>query len=437
MKFVLTSSRINIVLILLLLLLGIGSFAYNQYLIENIREQERSSVELWARAVEYNGRPIHEEISEKLLGAAAELRQNSTVPDSVVNLIEEAENDHISQNFVAEELVIKDRFNIPSIVVDERGEIIFMRNIEEEPDEDLINQFMGVNPPIEISFGDNSYSQTQTIYYGESPTIRLLRYFPYIQLSLLTLLLGLAYFSYKTVTRSEQSNLWVGMAKEAAHQLGTPLSSLYGWIELLREEHKDEFTQNVSNELEKDISRVQGVAERFNKIGSEPELSPQHIEPILDQVIDYMERRLPQYGKRHIEVQRVIKSNAKVRVNPELFQWAVENLMKNAMDAVKTTSGEAYVSVQVHRIENELMIDVEDSGVGIEKKYHEEVFKPGYSTKKRGWGLGLSLTRRIIEDYHQGKVFILHSAKERGTTIRIVLQLEAEEEQQAVLTNDS
>src|SRR5699024_5878898 len=162
----------------------------------------------------------------------------------------------------------------------------------------------------------------QYVYYGESPTIRLLRYFPYIQLSLLALLLGIAYVSYRIITRSEQSNLWVGMTKEAAHQLGTPLSSLYGGVELWWEEQKeDEFTKKICRELENDISRLRGVAERFNKIGSEPELISERIEPILDQVLDYMERRLPQLGK-NVRVKRSIDPQVKVKVNPELFQWA-------------------------------------------------------------------------------------------------------------------
>ncbi|MDX1638765.1 MAG: HAMP domain-containing sensor histidine kinase, partial [Balneolaceae bacterium] len=221
-----------------------------------------------------------------------------------------------------------------------------------------------------------------------------------------------------------QSNLWVGMTKEAAHQLGTPLSSLYGWVELLRDEKKgDEFTENVCNELEKDITRLRGVAERFNKIGSEPELQSKRIGPLLDQVIDYMEQRLPQLGK-HVEVRRNFDRNLRAKVNTELFQWAIENLLKNAMDAIKSSSDNAYVEVSTRRMEDDLMIDIADSGVGMDKSVHQEIFKPGYSTKKRGWGLGLSLTNRIIENYHKGRVFVLNSEEGKGTTIRIVLKLD-------------
>lgn len=414
-------------LIGMLILLGIGSFAYNQYLINQMLKQESNSVELWAKAIEYTSNPMQEEISRKLLIAASRLRNNPTVSDSVINMIEDAESDRTSQNFVVQEILLNEqRAKVPVIIVDESGEIILSSHVDRELNDELIDEFAAMHPPIEIKLGNDRYFQMQYVYYGESPTVQLLRYFPYIQLSLLALLLGIAYVSYRTITKSEQSNLWVGMTKEAAHQLGTPLSSLYGWIELLREEKKgDDFTQRICDELENDISRLRGVAERFNKIGSEPALELQRIEPILDQVINYMERRLPQLGK-DVEVRRSIDTRAHVWLNSELFQWSFENLIKNAMDAINATKKQAYVSIRVHRIENELMIDVEDSGAGIEKKYHGEIFKPGYSTKKRGWGLGLSLTKRIIEDYHKGDIFVLRSEPGVGTTMRIVLRLEEE-----------
>lgn len=414
-------------LIGMLILLGIGSFAYNQYLINQMLKQESNSVELWAKAIEYTSNPMQEEISRKLLIAASRLRNNPTVSDSVINMIEDAESDRTSQNFVVQEILLNEqRAKVPVIIVDESGEIILSSHVDRELNDELIDEFAAMHPPIEIKLGNDRYFQMQYVYYGESPTVQLLRYFPYIQLSLLALLLGIAYVSYRTITKSEQSNLWVGMTKEAAHQLGTPLSSLYGWIELLREEKKgDDFTQRICDELENDISRLRGVAERFNKIGSEPALELQRIEPILDQVINYMERRLPQLGK-DVEVRRSIDTRAHVWLNSELFQWSFENLIKNAMDAINATKKQAYVSIRVHRIENELMIDVEDSGAGIEKKYHGEIFKPGYSTKKRGWGLGLSLTKRIIEDYHKGDIFVLRSEPGMGTTMRIVLRLEEE-----------
>lgn len=424
MKIHLTSNRINLILIGLLILLGIGSFAYNQYLINRILVQERSGIELWAEAIEYTSNPIQEEISRNLLGASNYLRQNTSVPDSVVNMIEEAEADRTSQTFVTQEIVLSEkRFQVPRIIVDERGEIIHANHVEGELNQELVDRYASMHEPIKIVLGNEEYSQTQYVYYGESPTVRYLRYFPYIQFSLLALLLGIGYVSYRTITKSEQSNLWVGMTKEAAHQLGTPLSSLYGWVELLREEKDDDFTQRICNELESDITRLRGVAERFNKIGSEPELTLQKLEPILDQVVGYMEQRLPQLGK-NVEVVRKLDSNVRARVNSDLFQWAMENLIKNAMDAIKSTTKKAYVSVKLHRIGNEVFVDIADSGVGIEKRYQGEIFKPGYSTKNRGWGLGLSLTKRIIEEYHDGKLIIRDSELGEGTTMRVILKVD-------------
>ncbi|SHG27658.1 Histidine kinase-, DNA gyrase B-, and HSP90-like ATPase [Fodinibius roseus] len=423
----LTSNRINIALIGLFILLGIGSFAYNQYLVSRILQQEQSGVKLWAKAIEYTSDPTQEEISQSLLEAVDYLRNRTSVPDSVITLIEDAEADRASQTFVTQEIVLSEnRFLVPRIIVDERGEIIFNHHVEEELNQDLIEKYASMNEPIEIVLGDEEYSQRQYVYYGESPTVRYLRYFPYIQLSLLALLLGIGWVSYRTISRSEQSNLWVGMTKEAAHQLGTPLSSLYGWVELLREEKKDDFTQRICNELEDDITRLRGVADRFNKIGSEPELTYQRLEPIVQEVVNYMEHRLPQLGE-HVDVLCQLDSGIQAKVNSDLFQWALENLIKNAMDAIKSTAAKAQVTVKLYRKENEVFIDITDSGVGIEKKFQNEIFKPGYSTKKRGWGLGLSLTKRIIEGYHDGRLVIHETQVGRGTTMRIIFPVDAVE----------
>lgn len=423
MKLHLTTNRINVVLLGLLILLGIGSFAYNQYLINRILVQEKANVELWAKAIEFTSDPLQGEISQNLLEAAEYLRSQSDVPNRIIQLIEAAESDRTSQTFVTREIVLsEERFRVPRIIVDERGDIIFANHIDRPLNQELIDRFAAMHEPIEIRLGNEQYSQVQYVYYGESPTVTYLRYFPYIQLSLLALLLGIGFVSYRAITKSEQSNLWVGMTKEAAHQLGTPLSSLYGWIQLLRDEKsEDSFTQRICNELEDDITRLRGVADRFNKIGSKPELKLQRLQPILQQVIDYMEQRLPQLGK-NVDVIHQMDSGVQAKVNSELFQWAMENLIKNAMDAIKASTPQAYVSVQLHRVENEVFIDVIDSGKGIGKKHQAEIFKPGYSTKKRGWGLGLSLTKRIIEDYHQGKLVVQRSEVGTGTTMRVVLK---------------
>ena len=422
MTFSLTSNRINILMLILLILFGLGSFAYNQYLLDRVLEKERSSVELWARATEYAGNPNREDANRELREVARELSQNPAVSSDIVNRIESAEADRSTENFVLEEIITKERFTIPTIIVDENGQVLFSNHISGEADQEMVEAFGEINPPFKIQFGDGENAQTQYVYYGESPTVRYLRYFPYIQFVLLALVLGMAFLSYRTISKSEQSNIWVGMTKEAAHQLGTPLSSMYGWIGLLRDEYKDDdFIQKVAGELDNDVSRLRGVAERFNKIGSEPELESQNLVPHIELVLDYMERRVPQLGKK-VEIRRSLESNTHAKINPELFQWALENVIKNSMNAIKSKKKGAYVAVSMKRIENEVQIDIEDSGRGIEKKYQKEVFKPGYSTKKRGWGLGLSLTRRIIEDYHKGKIEVAHSEIGVGTTMRILLQ---------------
>lgn len=422
MQLFLPANRIKIILVLLLIVLGAGSYLYNQYLIEKIREQESSSVELWAKAIEFHSQPVHEEISTILNNSIQILSTIPQVPDSVITMIIEAELTTSTFDFVYQNLVRGEQFRVPTILVDENGEILFARYVNESDlGPDLIHQFAAIHDPVEIIIGDQNVQQTQYVYYGESQTIQYLRYFPYFQFGLLALLLGIGYTTYKSITRSEQSNLWVGMAKEAAHQLGTPISSLYGWIQLLKDKTDNTDADPIILEIENDVSRLRGVAERFNKIGSEPELKEMRLEPIIDEVTYYMESRLPQLGK-HVEVKKSVKTNARVNVNPELFHWALENLIKNAMDAIRKNSNRAYLAIQVDQLEDEVYIDIEDSGTGIDKKFINEVFKPGFSTKKRGWGLGLSLTKRIIEDYHKGRIEILRSNSEHGTTMRVTLK---------------
>ncbi|WP_421773146.1 ATP-binding protein [Gracilimonas sp.] len=443
MKLFVPSNRIKLILVLLLIFLGVGSVVYNQYLVTKILEQERASVELWTRAIEFNSQPVDEQASTMLLKAINILEGIEEVPDSVISLIEDAETTRNSSDFVTEEIILEDRFKIPTIVIDSQDVILHQRNIDsltmasEQKREELVREFKSLNNPIDFVIGDENRQMTQFVYYGESPTVQMLRYFPYIQILLLGLLLGIGYTTYRSITRSEQSNLWVGMAKEAAHQLGTPISSLYGWLQLLKDEYRyEETATNIANEIEKDIQRLRGVAERFGKIGSEPELKTMDIQPILEQVMVYMERRLPRLGKA-IEVRKDLNATARVKTNPELLQWAIENLVKNAMDSLKGIEKEAYISVISKVQEGEVIIDIEDSGGGIEIQNVKNIFKPGFSTKKRGWGLGLSLTKRIIEDYHSGSVFVLRSELNEGTTMRVTLNIEKSEEEVYPLLDQS
>jgi len=423
------SSRMRFFLILLLVFIGLGSFIYTQYLVSRLRNKERMSVELWAKAIEYNGTPQNVDTRNALKQMAKQIQNQPYLPEVTKKQWEQklqrADVDlaNAALDFVASELIIKNRFQIPSLVTDSSRSILYSRNIPKSKlGRHMVTKLSQINTPIKIKVGTGNKSQTQYVYYGESATVTLLRFLPYFQFGLLAIFLGLAYYSWSGVRETEQSNLWVGMAREAAHQLGTPISSLMGWIALLKDSDDME-TQNIVHELEQDVERLQDVADRFNKIGSKPELRLQRVSPILDEVIAYMERRMPQLG-RNVTLIKKIEPDVKANINPDLFQWAIENLIKNALDAIGRNQDNAFLAVRSYlNDQQQLVIEVEDSGKGIEKKYQKDIFKPGFSTKKRGWGLGLSLTKRIVEEYHKGKLVVAHSAPDKGTIFRITLNL--------------
>jgi signal transduction histidine kinase len=422
MKSFLTPHRINIILLALLVLLGGASFAYNNHLLHNLLKKERSRVALWAQAMKAAGNTTRQKQAAKLYLAAKTLRRDSTISDSLLQSVRAAATLLSSNNFAIQQIILNDQFKIPAIIADQNGTILATSHLSGKVNRDMLNKMAGWHLPVQIHFGSKENQRTQYVYYGESATIRYLRWFPYIQFSLLALLLGLGFVSYRTIHRSEQSNILVGMTREAAHQLGTPLSSMYGWISLLRTEHPAEpFIERVASELEKDVKRLQGVAERFNKIGSKPALQVHKLTPHIEAVMNYMSRRLPRLGRK-VAIKCSIEANVQAKINPELFEWALENVLKNSMNAINGNLEGAFISVTAKQVEKQILVDIQDSGHGIEKKHYKEIFKPGYSTKKRGWGLGLSLTKRIIEDYHNGEVFVAHSKPGKGTTIRILLR---------------
>lgn len=386
------ASWIRYGIVVLLVAIALASFLYTQFLIDRIVDRNRAIVELWARAIEY-------------------ISAGQTVEGT-------GEFD-----FVASELVIQDRFQIPSLVADADGNILIHRNIPDgQVTPDLVRRFASMNDSIRIAIPiTDTVFAYQYVYYGETATLRSLRIFPYIQFGLLALILGLAYISLMSIRRNEQSRLWVGMAKEAAHQLGTPLSSLLGWITLLKSQPDDADRQQWIAELEEDAQRLELVAERFNKIGSSPALSAQRVAPVVDDVADYIRRRMPRFGK-DVTLTTEVDPTWKAAINADLLTWALENILKNALDAIDDESASAAIRVRGSATDRWVMLDVADTGRGIEKKDLQEVFKPGFSTKRRGWGLGLTLTRRIIEEYHQGRVFVLASVPGEGTTMRVMLR---------------
>ncbi|MBN2412823.1 HAMP domain-containing histidine kinase [candidate division KSB1 bacterium] len=274
------------------------------------------------------------------------------------------------------------------------------------------------NEPVPITYNGTILNY---LYYGDSRLITQLIYLPYISFGALGLLILAAFLGFSSIKKSEQRFIWVGMAKETAHQLGTPISSLMGWQEILKADHKNsDNVQFVSQEMESDIRRLEKIAARFSQIGSQTLLKKQDMHPILADVVKYFIRRLPQTGKE-IKIVENYGEIPQVALNRDLFEWTIENLIKNAIDAVKGKKGTIKIITGKVPENGKIFIDVCDNGVGISSKGRRDVFKAGYSTKKRGWGLGLVLAKRIVEEYHRGKLFIKESHVGKGTTMRIVL----------------
>jgi hypothetical protein len=262
------------------------------------------------------------------------------------------------------------------------------------------------------------------LHYGDTQVIKNLGIFPYLQVIGFGLFVVIGIVGFNNIRRSEQRYIWVGMAKEMAHQLGTPISSLMGWSEILKSKHKDsERVYQTVGEMEHDITRLSKVAGRFSRIGSKPELNCESLELIARDVADYFRKRLPQLGKEvDIDI-RIADDVPDLFLNRDLFEWVLENLIKNALDAIERPTGSITISAQRDTTWNKVYLDIQDTGKGIHRKHQKDIFKPGYSTKKRGWGLGLSLAKRIIEEYHGARLVIKESQSGVGTTMRMILPI--------------
>ncbi|MCX7650670.1 MAG: HAMP domain-containing histidine kinase [Flavobacteriales bacterium] len=324
--------------------------------------------------------------------------------------------DDLVNAFIQE--TVSNSASVPVVYTDAtRTRVIAHGNIPPErlnrfsSDQELIQYVAGDNEPIvvEVARGEKNY-----IYYRDSNILATLRYFPYVQLSIFGLFVLVAYLMFSTARRAEENLVWVGMSKETAHQLGTPLSSLIGWVEILK---LDEKYAHVAAEMEKDIGRLNIVAERFSKIGSRPELTPTPVVEVVEFMAAYFRERVPRHVRLVTEIRLPLME--KVKMNRQLFEWVIENLTRNAVDAMPTGGEIRYTLSDSERY---VILDVSDTGKGIPKKNWQRVFAPGFTTRKRGWGLGLSLSRRIIQDYHNGKLFVLRSEPGKGTTFRIMLK---------------
>lgn len=371
---------LKIILLLLAIFIGGLTLFFSQKLAKRVAQEEKKKVRTWAKAVKISGDPA---VDDANLNFYLELIQdNTTIPAIVVD-----ENNQITNQFI----------NLDKEMLNKRGYL-----------EEKKNEFAEENEPIPIPIAKGIVHK---VYYGESSVLKQLRYYPFVVLGVVALFILVSYFAFSFSRRAEENQIWVGLAKETAHQLGTPISSLMGWVDVIE---MGEMPENASDEMRKDIRRLQIITERFSKIGSEPILKKVELNEALTQSVDYMKTRS---GKRvNFEINTTQPVFA--MLNQNLFDWVIENLTKNSIDAME---GQGDLKYTIQKKAGRVVLDISDTGKGIPRNRFKSIFKPGYTTKRRGWGLGLSLAKRIINDYHQGQIFVQESVPNVKTTIRIVL----------------
>ena len=315
--------------------------------------------------------------------------------------------------------IIENNKSIPMIWVSDTDKILGAHNLDsiKSLNSNYLKKQLAImksqNEPIELNIKTKNGTLRQYIYYRNSDLLMRLKYYPLALLLILVLFVAVIYLFFKSNKVAEQNKLWTGMAKETAHQIGTPLSSLLGWIEILRLENTD---KNTVLEIEKDVERLNTIAERFSKIGSIPELKEENLVEITKNSFNYLKARSSKQVTFNFESS---KTNILTKLNPQLFSWVIENLVKNAIDAME---GKGIISLKISESINNVSVTISDTGKGIPKNLQQKIFSPGYTTKNRGWGLGLSLAKRIVEDYHNGKIGVLQSEIEKGTTFKITLK---------------
>lgn len=375
--------QVGIVLIAISVALAALFLLVSNQLVQELSAEERSKAGVWANAT-------------TLFSSGEELSS------STVDLIFS---------------VLQSNKTIPVIVLDSEGKLLLHSNMSGVALSDSLPlpewqlERMKRNLPIEIHLDDR---ERQYLYYGDSLLLKKLSYYPYIQLGIMLVFLLIVYMAIVSAKRAEQNQVWVGLTKETAHQLGTPISSLMAWVELLKMKQVEE---SIVVEIDKDVKRLERVADRFSKIGSKPELVVEDLSTLLRGVVGYMGRRT----SSKIVVQCITPSEpVMAMVSASLFEWVIENLCKNAVDAIQR---EGAITVELKVEASRILIEVTDSGKGMNKSMFEQVFTPGFTTKRRGWGLGLTLARRIVEEYHAGKIYVKSSELNQGTTFRIELPL--------------
>ena len=374
--------RIRTVLIVVAIVIAVSSLFVSQSLVKDLSREEHSKMELFAQAYQ--------------------------------SLSDADENTDLSLVLA----VMSGNKTIPVIVVDETGDVKSFLNIEIRKADTLaylnsyVERMRSLGNSIKIYYDESDTEHYNEVCFDESLLLNRLTVYPYIQLGVVVLFVLIAIFALLSFKKTEQNRVWVGLSKETAHQLGTPISSLMAWNELLKDKYKDD---ELIAEMEKDVNRLQMVAERFSKIGSMPEPVQADMVGVLDGVIDYVEHRSPATVKF---IRNFPNPPVNAKVNASLFGWVIENICKNAVDAM---SGKGRLTIRLTEDKNYVTIDVTDTGKGIAKNSWRSVFDPGYTTKERGWGLGLSLAKRIVTEYHKGKIYVAHSELGKGTTFRIEL----------------
>lgn len=367
-------------LLLIAVLIGLGSLIYTESLVSKLKVEERRNVQLWAEAT-------------RLI----------SLPDT-------------SQNVEFLSTIIENNNTVPVILTDESDSIISARNFDAHKSSDYryikeqLEKIKERNKPIVNNLEKGHYN---LIYYKDSIILTMLIYYPYIQLGIIIFFILVSYLAFRSSRKAEQNQVWVGMSKETAHQLGTPTSSLAGWIEILEQKHPG---ISITKELALDVQRLEKITERFSRIGSKPVIKSDNIIGIISRTVDYLKLRTS--SKVKIITDYNPDEKVVVPVNAALFEWVIENVFKNAVDSME---GSGEITVRITETEKHALIDISDTGKGIPKSAFKKIFNPGFTTKQRGWGLGLSLAKRIIEEYHNGKIFVRHSEVGKGSCIRIVM----------------
>jgi len=371
----------KLLLLLFAIVIGTVSLFYTDHLVAKLKVEERKNVELWAQAV-------------KLI--------------SVSNTDEDV--DFLSS-------IIDNNTTVPVILTDENDNIISSINFDAARMDDpkfmqkILKKIKEKNKPIIINLGNGHFN---SIYYKDSIILTMLIYYPYIQLGIILLFILVSYLAFSTSRKADQNEVWVAMSKETAHQLGTPTSSLSGWIEVLQNKYPD---ISVTRELALDVNRLEKVTERFSRIGSKPSMNNENIVDIVTRTLDYLRSRSSSKVKFINDYDA--EKKVLIPVNPALFEWVIENVSKNAIDAME---GNGIITIRITETERTAIIDISDTGKGIPKSAFKKIFNPGFTTKQRGWGVGLSLAKRIIAEYHNGRIFVRHSEVGKGSTIRIILK---------------